>query len=157
MLHNATTAALPFLQAQAESRMPETFIIDRPTTTGDVDDDGKPIVTATTVYEGPGRIRSFRPYEQNPDVGGGTVTQQRTDWHIPAYTRLEAGAVAGVTTWAGPVQTGDRARRITPGRPSKTVRIAGEHDITDQTAQRFTVDEATGGAWSQETIEEDES
>ena len=157
MLGHEIAWALPELQAQAESRMTERIVIDRPTTTGDVGDDGKPIVTAPTVYEGPGRIRSFRPYEQNPDVGGGTVTQQRTDWHIPACTRLEAGAVADVTTWAGPVQTGDRARRITPGRPSKTVRIAGEHDTTDQTAQRFTVDEITGGAWSQDAIEEEES
>lgn len=151
MIGQHIAASLPYLQLQAESRMTEHFIIERVHTTGDVDNDGQPVVIVDkVVYEGPGRIRTYRPYEQNPEVGGGTVTQQRVDWHIPAPDRMAGHKAAGwVKTWDGPVQAGDRARRVTTGKPAKTVRIAGEHEATDQTAQRFTVDEITGGAWSQ--------
>ena len=139
---------LPVLQAAAESRMTETFIIDRPTGTV-IDDEGREQTTYDLVYEGPGRIRSYRPYEQSPDTGASTTTMQRTDWHIPAPERMAALVSSGtVTTWAGPVQAGDRARRVTPGKAVKTVRIAGEHDVTDQTAQRLVVDDITGGAFA---------
>jgi hypothetical protein len=156
MIGQHIRAALPHLQSQAESRMTERIVIDRPTSSGGMDDDGFPVTSYALVYDGPGRIRTFRPYEQNPDVGAGTVTQQRVDWHIPAPERM-AGLLAtgAVSTWSGPVQTGDRARRLTAGKPLKTVRIAGEHDTTDQTAQRFTVDEITGGMWSQSVAEEE--
>lgn len=154
MIGEALRGALSFLQSQTESRMTERIVIDRPTTSTDVGDDGFPVTSYALVYDGPGRIRTYRPYEQNPDVGAGTVTQQRVDWHIPAPERMAALVAAGVVeTWAGPVQTGDRARRLTPGKPLKTVRIAGEHDTTDQTAQRFVVDEITGGMWSQSVTE----
>lgn len=154
MIGQHIRAALPYLQSQAESRMSERIVIDRATSSNDVDDDGFPVTSYTLVYDGPGRIRTYRPYEQNPDVGAGTVTQQRVDWHIPAPERMAGLVDAGVVeTWAGPVQTGDRARRLTEGKPLKTVRIAGEHDTTDQTAQRFVVDEITGGMWSQSVAE----
>jgi hypothetical protein len=130
--------------------MSERIVIDRPVTTGDVDDNGNPETSTTTIYDGPGRLRSYRPYEQTPLVGSSTVTQQRIDWHIPAPERIPGLVAAGVVAvWNGPVQAGDRAQRLTPGKPTKTVRIAGEHDVTDQTAQRFVVDEQTAGAWSQ--------
>lgn len=138
--------ALREAQEFEEARMTERIVIDRGTTSHDVDEDGNPVTTWTVIYDGPGRLKSFRPYEQIPEVGAGTMTQQRIDWRIPAPERCAALA----TVWNGPVQTGDRARRLTPGKPLKTVRIAGEHDVTDQTAQKFTVDEQTGGAWSQE-------
>lgn len=140
--------ALLELQAAAESRMTERFVIDRPTGT-EIDDNGREQTTYEPVYDGIGRVRTYRPYEQNPDVGASTSTIQRTDWHIPAPERMgyliEQGLVAHSH---GPVQTGDRARRMTEGKPVKTVRIAGEHDATDQTAQRLVVDEITGGVWS---------
>ena len=140
--------ALLELQGAAESRMSERIVIDRPSGTV-VDDEGREQTTYKPVYDGIGRLRSFRPYEQNPDVGGSTVTMQRVDWHIPAPERMaHLVEVGSVTHSHGPVQTGDRARRVTEGKPVKTVRIAGEHDITDQTAQRLVVDEITGGAWS---------
>lgn len=139
---------LPVLQAAAESRMTERIVIDRPSGTV-IDDEGREQATYTLIYDGPGRLRSYRPHEQNPDVGASTVTMQRIDWHIPAPERIAHLLTTGeVATWDGPVQTGDRARRMTPGKPAKTVRIAGEHDVTDQTAQRFVIDEITGGVWS---------
>ena len=148
VLQSAIAWALPQLQAEAEARMTERIVIDRPTGTT-IDDEGREQTTYTAVYDGPGRLRSYRPYEQNPDVGVSTSTVQRIDWHIPAPERM--GFLLGqgvVAVWDGPVQTGDRARRMTEGKPVKTVRVAGEHDITDQTAQRMVVDEITGGAWS---------
>lgn len=140
--------ALLELQEAAESRMSERIVIDRPSGTV-VDDEGREQTTYAPVYEGIGRLRSFRPYEQNPDVGAGTITMQRIDWHIPAPERHEVLVGQGTVAYSlGPVQTGDRARRMTAGKPVKTVRIAGEHDVTDQTAQRLVVDEITGGVWS---------
>lgn len=134
-------------QAAAEARMTERIVIDR-VTGSTVDDEGRETNTYETVYDGPGRLYSFRPFEQTPDVGSSSSTIQRVDWHIPAPERMAKLVSEGrVATWDGPVQEGDRARRLTPGKPVKTVRIAGEHDMTDQTAQRLTVDEATGGMW----------
>ena len=140
--------ALVELQEAAESRMSERIVIDRPSGTV-IDDEGREQTTYAPVYDGIGRLRSFRPYEQNPDVGASTVTMQRIDWHIPAPERHEVLVGQGTVAHShGPVQTGDRARRMTEGKPVKTVRIAGEHDTTDQTAQRLVVDEITGGVWS---------
>ena len=137
-------------QVLAESLMTERIIIDRPETSTDVDDDGRPVITGPVIYDGIGKIRTFRPYEQSPDVAGAAdVTVQRTDWHIPADSRMEALIDSGrVTTWQGPVQAGDRARRVTDGKPVKTVRIAGEHEMTHQTAQRLAVDDITSVSWA---------
>ena len=140
--------ALVELQEAAESRMSERIVIDRPGGT-EIDDDGREQTTYSPIYDGPGRLRSFRPYEQNSDVGAGTSTTQRIDWHIPAPERMAALVAAGrVAHWSGPIQTGDRARRMTEVKPVKTTRIAGEHDVTDQTAQRLVVDDITGGAFA---------
>lgn len=139
---------LPYLQAQAEGGMRERIVIDRVTGTI-VDDEGREQVTYATIYDGIGKLRTFRPYEQNPDVAAGTVTKQRTDWHIPAAERMAHLLTTGqVTEWAGPVLAGDRARRLTPGKEAKTVRVAGEHEMTWQTAQRLVVDDITGGEFA---------
>lgn len=147
-LHTAVAAVLPELQAQAESLMTEHFIIDRVTGT-EIDDEGREQNTYATIYEGIGKLRTFRPYEQNPDVGSGSVTIQRTDWHIPAQERMAELLASGqVAQWAGPVLAGDRARRLTSGKEVKTVRVAGEHEMTWQTAQRLVVDDITGGVYA---------
>ena len=132
--------------------MRERLVIDQVEWSGDVGPDGKPLlVVLSVIYDGIGRLRSYRPYEQNLEVGAATVIQQRTDWHIPAIERLPDLVSAGVVSlWNGPVQAGHRIRRLTPGKPVKVAWIGGEHDVTDQTAQRFVVDEITGGPWSQE-------
>lgn len=136
------------LQPFDESLMVERIVIDRPTGT-EVDDEGREQTTYRPIYDGPGLLTSFRPYEQNADVGSSTTTAQRVDWHLPAVERIPVLQEVGrVTLWDGPIQAGDRARRMTAGKPVKTVRIAGEHDVTFQTAQRLVVDEVTGGVWS---------
>ncbi|MDO5500317.1 MAG: hypothetical protein Q4F67_11640, partial [Propionibacteriaceae bacterium] len=50
-LSDATDFALADMQVAAESRMSEWFVIDRPATTGDVDDDGNPVIEGATIYE----------------------------------------------------------------------------------------------------------
>ncbi|MDO5534120.1 MAG: hypothetical protein Q4F65_05665 [Propionibacteriaceae bacterium] len=142
------TVGLPDMQVGDESLMVERIVIDRPTGT-EIDDGGREQTTYRQIYDGIGLLTSFRPYEQNADVGGSTATMQRVDWHIPALDRIPALLNAGkVTQWDGPVLAGDRARRMTEGKPVKTVRIAGEHDITWAVSQRFVVDDITGGAWA---------
>ena len=136
------------LQPFDESLMIERIVIDRPTGT-EIDDDGREQTTYRPVYDGPGLLTSFRPYEQNADVGASTATMQRVDWHLPAVERMTVLQAEGrVAVWEGPIQAGDRARRMTPGKPVKTVRIAGEHDITWAVSQRLVVDDITGGAWA---------
>lgn len=140
--------ALPQLQEQDESLMVERIVIDR-VTGSEVDDYGREVNTWSTVYDGIGLLMSFRPHEQNRDVGASTATAQRVDWHIPAAERIPGLVDDGVVAvWAGPVQEGDRCRRLTEGKPVKVARIGGEHDITHPVSQRFVVDEITGGVWA---------
>ena len=144
----ALRTVLPDMQTGVESLMDERIVIDRPTGT-EVDDEGRSRTTFRPVYDGPGLLMSFRPYEQNADVGESTATTQRVDWHLPAVERIPALLEQGrVSLWDGPIQAGDRARRVTPGRPVKTTRIAGEHDITHAVSQRLVVDDITGGVWA---------
>lgn len=129
-------------------RMSERIVIDRPTGTV-IDDEGRGQTTYELIYDGVGRLHDFRPHEQTPDVSGSTASVQRIEWHIPAVEVMPDLLASGkVATWNGPVQTGDRARRMTAGKPVKTVRIAGEHDVTDKTAQRLGADDITGGVWA---------
>lgn len=133
---------LPVLQGHAEALMTETCRIDRVLSV-DSDDLGRPIVILADppIYVGPVKIRSYRPFEQDRDVAGSTSTSQRYDLHIPAPERI--ASVAEV--WNGPVRNGDFMTRTTPGRAEEVYRIATEHDITWQTAQRLVGDLQTGG------------
>lgn len=138
---------LPELQRQAEGGMIETCRIDRVVGVT-TDDEGRPTAQLQDppVYVGPVKIRSYRPYEQEREVAGSTDAYQRYDLHIPAVTRMAELKAAGVVTeWNGPVRNGDFMTRTTPGRPSEVYRIATEHDITWQTAQRLVGDLSTAG------------
>ena|SRR5690606_3155444 len=138
----AVSAELPGLQAEAEALMTETCRIDRVLSVTS-DDHGRPVpvLADPPIYVGPVKIRSYRPFEQERDVAGSTSTSQRYDLHIPAPSRI--AAVADV--WNGPVRNGDFMTRTTPGRAEEVYRIATEHDITWQTAQRLVGDLQTGG------------
>ena len=140
-------AALPELQAQAESMMVESCRIDRVMGVTS-DDEGRPVVVLADppIYVGPVKIRSYRPYESEREVVGTTSTSQRYDQHIPAPERMAPLLASGrVSVWNGPVRNGDFMTRTTPGRAEEVYRIGTEHDITFQTAQRLVGDLATGG------------
>lgn len=112
------------------------------------DDEGRPIpeLRDPPVYEGMCFIRSFRPYEQEREVAGSTAVTQRYDLHIPAPERLPELLEAGkVQTWNGPVRNGDFVTRTTPGRAPEVYRLATEHDVTYQEAQRLVCDLSTSG------------
>lgn len=141
-------AAISYGQKRAEQEMIDWGVIDFPTGTED-DDEGREQTTYSLVYEGIVEVTSFRPHEENRDVGAGTATVQRTYWFIPAPERMAHLMAKGkVLAWNGPVQAGARFRRTTPGKPVKTLRVTGEHDVSWQTAQKLGVDEITGGVWS---------
>ncbi len=146
MLGDATAGTLPRLQEQAESRMSETCRVDRVvSTTSDDLGNTVPVLTTPAVYVGPVRIKSFRSYEQTPEVGVGTLVQQRYDLHFPAVERVPVLVTAGVVQSSGDLRVGDFATITTPGKRERVFRLAAEHDVTDQTAQRLLVDEQTGG------------
>ena len=128
--------------------MTESCTIERSTGTT-VDDEGRDQTTFRTIYDGIFRVRSFRPYPEDREVGGGTSTSQMYDLHIPAAPRMAGLLAAGVVAeWDGPVRNGDVLTRTTPGRATEVYRIETEHDITDQTAQRLVGRLITGGAWA---------
>ncbi len=128
--------------------MRETCIIER-VTGSDIDDEGREVNTYRTIYSGPVRIRSYRPYPEDRDVSGGTSTSQMYDLHVPAVVRMSDLLAAGtVEVWDGPIRNGDRMTRTTPGRIPEVYRIETEHDVTDQTAQRLVGMLITGGVWS---------
>src|SRR5690606_10944312 len=125
-------------------------------TTGDVGDDGRPLVEVEkVVYDGPGRVSPYFPHGVPREVGASTVILQNRRWRIPAEDRMAQHLASGwVTYWNGPVQTDDRVRRVTDGKREIVGRVDSiDDDTTEQTAQRFIV-ELTGGAWSQDAIEE---
>lgn len=138
----AIAATLRRSQERDESRMVDRFVIDRPSTTGDVDDFGSPIVTYTKVYEGPGRISPYFPHGVPREVGASTVILQNRRWRIPAEDRMAQHLASGwVTYWSGPVQTDDRVRRVTDGKREIVGRVDSiDDDTTEQTAQRFIVE-----------------
>lgn len=133
------------LQQNAEGGMTNPCRIDRVIGIT-VDELGNEVPAfAPVVYEGPCKIRSYRPYEEARDVAGGTVTTQRYDVHIPAVSRIPALLADGVvTTWAGPVRVGDYAT-VTMGGLERVFRIGAPHHLTRQTAQRMLGDEVLGG------------
>lgn len=146
MLGVAIADSLPRLQAQAESRMSETCRVDRVlSTTSDDLGNTVPVLADPPVYVGMTRIKSFRSYEQTPEVGVGTLVQQRYDLHFPAVERVPVLVAAGVVQSSGDLRVGDFATITTPGKRERVFRLAAEHDVTDQTAQRLLVDEQTGG------------
>lgn len=127
--------------------MTETCRIDRVLGV-DSNDEGDPIVTLADppIYVGMVKIRSFRPYESEREVVGGTSISQRSDLHIPALDRIaDLLEVEAIEVWNGPVHAGDFLTRTTPGRVPEVYRIATEHDVTWQTAQRLVGDLQTGG------------
>lgn len=128
-LGDAIAAALPELQAQAESMMTDTCRVTRlgaaewVTGADGIERPPGPV----TVYEGQCKVQTFQPYEQTPEVGGSMEVVQRYNLHLPVS--------------AGPFQVGDLIERTTPGKPARHWRVGGLHEKTHQTSQRLLVDE----------------
>lgn len=145
----AVAAVLPEMQKAAESRMHWTCRVERepaedaPWVTNPETGYEEP-PAASVIYRGMFRIRSFRPYETTPDVGGSTVTLVRKDAHLPAVERipvLAAASTVEAVVSAQPFREGDVIVREVDGQDVARYRIASSFDTTEQTAQRLLVDE----------------
>lgn len=80
-------AAIAYGRRRAEEEMVDACVIRRGSTdewTIDPDTGYEVPAGPDTVYEGRCKLQSFVPHESTPDVGGQTVTIQRTMLHLPA-------------------------------------------------------------------------
>ena len=124
MFGDLIAGRLPHLQAAAEALMTEECTISRPGASEPDPLTGQPVETLVPVWSGPCQLRSNQPYEQNREAGESTWTTQRYVLKVPVGApRIRNGDVARV---------GDRS-----------FRVAAEHDVTHQTAQRLSVEEVT--------------
>ena len=120
-------AALPGLRRNAESMMTDTVRISRA--------DGEPdpltgVPGTVQVYEGPGKVQSFRPYEQTFEVVGAQIVQARREVHVPVDAgQFKVGDVVEVI-----------ASRHRPALIGSKYRVAFPDEKTHQTAQRLLVD-----------------
>lgn len=135
MIADEVAQFLPSWRAEAESLMVDSCTIRRVTSTGDVDDDGNPVVTGPTVYAGRCKVQTYEPYEQNREVGSSSSVTQRYSIHVPVT--------------AGPFEVGDvvtiTASAEFPTTLNRTFRVEGLHEKTWQTAQRLLTDEPVAG------------
>lgn len=108
---------------RAESLMVDTLSITRPS--GEVDPfTGQPI-NPEPVYEGRGKIQTFRPHESLPEAGGAQWVTQRYEAHLPVD--------------AGPVRADDTVEVVASVNPhlvGRRYRVAAPDVKSMQTAQR---------------------
>lgn len=119
----------------AERLMLDVIRISRVSREGVEDGLGGVIFPLVPVYEGVGKIQTYEPYEQTPNVGGATLVLQRYSVHVP---------------WdAGVFEPGDTVKVIAArwdiASVGREYRVAGLHEKTLQTAQRLLVDELVKG------------
>lgn len=129
MIGDDLDAALPELQAHAESRMRSVCLIRRPTgTTADpVNGADVTVYQPGAVYSGKCRIKTRDVQVLVAESAQSTVSTQRYELHIPVG--------------AGTVRVGDVA-----SVGLRKFRIDGLHQEDNQTAQRLPVTETTSGA-----------
>lgn len=118
-------AALPELQAAAESMMVDTCTVRRPTGTGADPETGADITTyrEPAIYSGPCRLQIRQGQPRDLESGSSTQTVQLVEVHVPAA--------------AGPFAVGDVVEVSRPGSTPRRLRIDGLHEKTYQTAQRL--------------------
>lgn len=119
----------------AEHLMVDRIIISRVSRVGVEDGLGGETFPLIPVYEGVGKIQTYEPYEQTPNVGGASIVMQRYSVHVP---------------WdAGVFEPGDVVKvleaRWDVSSIGREYRVAGLHEKTLQTAQRLLVDELVKG------------
>lgn len=126
-------AALPRLQAHAESLMTSTATFTRRGERVWDEDTGQYVDAPVTVYEGRCKIQTFQAYESEPEAGGATRVIQRYYLHVPVS--------------AGIFLPGDRAEVTASGNPilvGNVYVVAGPHEKDWQTAQRLLADLDSG-------------
>lgn len=108
--------------------MTDTVRVSRPS--GEPDPlTGKP--TLELLYEGPGKVQSFRPHEQAFEVVGATVVTGRREVHVPVSAgEFRVGDVVDVV-----------ASSLRPDLVGNRYRVAFPDEKTYQTAQRLLVDQ----------------
>lgn len=132
MIVDAVAAALPELQAAAESLMTSTVTVTR------VDPDAEPAWdedtgtytdSTTTVYTGRAKVQTFQAFEAEPEAGGAQRVIQRYYLHVPVSAGIFLpGDRAEVTASANPLLIGN------------VYVVAAAHEKDWQTAQRLLVD-----------------
>lgn len=133
MIYDAIAAALPGMQAQAESLMQDRCIIRA--VTGTVSNpDATTTPTYTTVYEGRCKVQNTQPWPSNPQAGEHTWNLVPTFLHLPVAGSQDVGTdhVAEILTSVDPANVG------------RTLRIRNGDRKTFQTAVRFITEEITG-------------
>lgn len=120
MLGDAISAALPMMQAEAESAMITPYIARRVTGTHEVD--GRDVPLWGVVASGVCKLQSVETVTRDLEVAGASVTVQRLQIHVPVT--------------AGPFRVNDRFEVM-----GRTFRVTALHGKTFQTAQRLPVEE----------------
>lgn len=127
------SAALPFLQAEAEAMMVDSCIIDRPGEAVTDPETGAVTPSYTPVYEGKCKVQLNAAQAASPEAGEAVFTVQRSRVDLPIG--------------AGPVATGDRVQmtavRFNPALAGNTYRITELFEKSWPTAQRIPVEELT--------------
>lgn len=132
-----TARMLPMFREQAESMMTDRATISRPDTSGPVlDDETGDLTPAGTVLvtDYPCRVRSYEPFESTPEVGGQTITVQRTAGRFPVSTAYspQPGDVVTMT-----------ASQHDPSLPDRIFRVASRPQNSISTAYRVYLEEIT--------------
>lgn len=115
-------------QRRAVALMRDTAVITRGTGEPVTDENGDVTYPTSVVYDGPCKIQTFEPYEQERDAAGQTEVLQRYSLHLP-ITAQDVARVGDVATVG-----------------ARQFRINGLHHKTFQTSVRLLVDEITAGA-----------
>ncbi len=95
-----------------------------------IGDDGKPITTQTTVYEGKCKVQSNSALGLNPKGGEHAFVVERKELHIPALTPgTHPGLMAEVTE-----------SRLQPNLVGEVYKLQEPLEKSYQTAQRWVVE-----------------
>lgn len=132
-LQSAIEAELPFLRAEAEARMVDTWAIG--TDLGWVYDDflGEDVQAVAPLFTTPARLKSVGTVAQESQVGGRTVVTTRRELHIPVSSQaVPVGALAQCTEIH---ETSD------PTLLGTIVRLSGPAPGSQTTARRLQVEE----------------
>lgn len=120
MLGEAIAAALPTMQAEAESAMVTPYVARRVTGIHEVN--GRDVPLWGFVESGMCKLQSAETVTRDPEVAGASVTVQRHQVQVPVAD--------------GPFRIDDRFEVM-----GRTFRVTALHGKTWQTAQRIPVEE----------------